>query len=110
MTCGVCCSHFRVSFYHGEVDDMPFGTVPGDMVEKLNETRACMKGTNQSNPRCVALSGTLGVSVTCTVYDKRPSPCREFNIWDENGEANPACQRLRIAFGLPVLTNKLITV
>lgn len=103
-SCGACCSHFRVSFYHGELDDMPFGYVPAQMTEKLNDTRACMQGTNQKQPRCIALSGKVGERVACTIYDKRPSPCREFNIFLENGEPNPDCQRLRAETGLPPLS------
>lgn len=103
LSCGVCCSSFRVSFYHGEIEDMPFGWVPLRLVEKLTETRACMQGTSQKNPRCVALSGTLGVQTACTIYEQRPSPCREFETWDENGMPNPRCQERRLAFGLSLL-------
>jgi hypothetical protein len=90
-----------VSFYHGEIEDMPFGFVPAAMVEKLSESRACMKGTSQKNPRCIALSGTLGEQVACTIYENRPTPCREFAVWEEDGSVNERCQKLRIAFGLP---------
>lgn len=103
MTCGLCCSNFRVSFYHGEVEGMPYGHVPAEMVEKLNESRACMQGTNQKNPRCVALSGTLGVQVACTIYAQRPTPCREFEVWEADGSVNERCQALRQAAGLPLV-------
>lgn len=104
MTCGMCCSYFRVSFYHGELDEMPMGCVPTPMTEKLNDTRACMKGTSQKNPRCIALSGEIGKRVACTIYENRPSPCREFNIYLEDGQPNPDCQRLRATIGLPPLS------
>jgi uncharacterized protein len=106
FACGGCCSSFRVSFYHGEIAGMPFGWVPEQQVEKLNESRACMKGTNQKMPRCVALSGTPGEQVACTIYEQRPSPCREFDAWDESGQPNPRCQTLRAAYSLPLLLNK----
>ncbi|HEY6095751.1 MAG TPA: YkgJ family cysteine cluster protein [Gallionellaceae bacterium] len=102
--CGACCSNFRVSFYHGELDDMPFGIVPAALTEKLNDTRACMKGTNQKQPRCIALSGTPGVHTACTIYAQRPTPCREFNAWDAHGQPIVDCQRLRAGLGLPELT------
>jgi uncharacterized protein len=105
MTCGICCSHFRVSFYHGEVDDMPFGKVPADLTEKLNDTRACMKGTNQKIPRCIALTGEIGKNVSCSIYENRPTPCREFNIFDAVGNPNPDCQKLRASINLPELVN-----
>ena len=107
VTCGLCCSNFRVSFYHGEVEGMPFGFVPAAMVEKLNESRACMKGTSQKNPRCIALSGKLGEQVACTIYEQRPTPCREFEVWEENGEVNERCQALRKAHGLSLIRSKV---
>ena len=107
-SCGLCCSNFRVSFYHGEVEDMPFGFVPADKVEKLNDFRACMKGTSQKNPRCIALSGTLGKQVACTIYEQRPTPCREFDVWEAGGAVNERCQSLRVAAGLPQIQAKII--
>lgn len=104
ISCGLCCSNFRVSFYHGEIEGMPFGFVPAALVEKLNESRACMKGTSQKNPRCIALSGTLCEQVACTIYEQRPTPCREFAVWEDNGKVNERCQNLRVAVGLsPIL-------
>ena len=107
LPCGVCCTHFRISFYHGEVDDMPFGFVPADMVEQLTPFRACMKGTNQIDRRCIALAGTPGVQTCCTIYERRPTPCREFEVWDEAGMPNQRCQQLRTAHGLPVLLPRI---
>lgn len=109
LACGLCCSNFRVSFYHGEVEGMPFGWVPANMVEKLNESRACMKGTSQKQPRCVALSGTLGEQVACTIYEQRPTPCREFAVWEEDGSVNERCQQLRKAYGLALVQSKLVS-
>lgn len=82
---------------------MPAGFVPGDMVEQLTPFRACMKGTNQPEGRCIALAGTPGVQVFCTIYEYRPSPCREFEVWDAAGMPNERCQQLRGAHGLPPL-------
>ena len=42
--CSACCRHFRVSFYHGEMDTQPGGHVPADMTAQLTPFRACMKG------------------------------------------------------------------
>ncbi|PTB84579.1 zinc/iron-chelating domain-containing protein, partial [Pseudidiomarina aestuarii] len=61
----------------------------------------CMQGTNQKQPRCVALDGEIGVQVGCTIYANRPSPCREFIAGDE-GE-NPFCDKARAQHGLPPL-------
>lgn len=87
---------------------MPLGFVPANLIEKLTESRACMKGTNQKSPRCIALSGTPGAQTACTIYNQRPSPCREFEAWDEKGMPNESCQKLRVALGLALL--KPITV
>ena len=110
ISCGLCCSNFRVSFYHGEVEGMPFGFVPADLVEKLNESRACMKGTSQKNPRCIALNGTLGEQVACTIYAQRPTPCREFEVWEEDGAVNERCHALRKAAGLPLILPRVMAV
>lgn len=104
--CGACCSKFRVSFYHGELSDMPMGWVPVEMTTKINSVYACMQGTEQGNSKCIALTGTIGQEVGCSIYDKRPSPCKEFNVWDINGVPNPKCQELRAKINLPLLKNQ----
>ncbi len=57
MTCGACCAFFRVSFYWAEADDSG-GNVPASLTEQTSPFHRCMRGTNQKNPRCVALAGT----------------------------------------------------
>jgi Fe-S-cluster containining protein len=69
-----------------------------------------MKGTEQGGQRCVALRGELGQpGVHCAIYEHRPSPCREFPTWMEDGAPNPDCQRLRLAIGLPPLSPRTDT-
>lgn len=77
MTCGACCAYFRVSFYWAEADDAG-GLVPSALTEPLTPFLRCMSGTNQRQSRCAALSGDIGDAVHCTIYENRPSPCREF--------------------------------
>ena len=62
-----------------------------------------MQGTNQPQPRCVGLMGTVGEGVRCSIYEKRPSPCRDFPFHGENGLDSPDCQRARATHGLPPL-------
>ncbi|CCK10682.1 Ferredoxin [Cronobacter sakazakii 680] len=62
-----------------------------------------MSGTNQKQSRCVALQGTPGEAVRCTIYENRPSPCREFAMSGEGGVENEACNRARARYGLPPL-------
>jgi Fe-S-cluster containining protein len=109
VTCGACCAHFRVSFYWAEADDAPGGTVPVALTEDLNHLRRCMKGTNERQPRCVALEGRVGERVGCKIYDQRPTPCREFGVTWSRGVVHftadelERCNRARAAWGLPPL-------
>ena len=95
LSCGACCAHFRVSFYWAEADDAPGGYVPTGLTEKVNAHLCCMSGTQGKPPRCVALSGEVGKQVACTIYERRPSPCREFNVFEADGTPNQRCLNLR---------------
>ncbi|MCQ8895887.1 YkgJ family cysteine cluster protein [Limnobacter humi] len=106
QSCGVCCSTFRISFYWGETTASEGGYVPEELTQQMNPYRACMKGTSQSNPRCIALAGNIGESVTCTIYPNRPSPCREYDVFNEQGELNPRCNQARAKHGMPPLNVK----
>jgi len=105
IRCGACCSHFRVSFYWAEADSSQGGCVPEEYTEIVDSFRICMKGTGGPHPRCIALNGQTGKSVHCTIYDKRPSPCRIFGVNYENGFATfrpgeySRCSRARALFG-----------
>ncbi|MCA9954874.1 MAG: YkgJ family cysteine cluster protein [Ardenticatenaceae bacterium] len=103
LRCGACCAYYRVSFYWAEADPAVTGTVPLSLTEKLNEFRRVMAGTNGKSPRCVALKGQIGSCVHCTIYEERPSPCREFRVAWEDGLPSPECDKARLAWGLPVL-------
>lgn len=101
LSCGACCSHFRVSFYCGEIAGPDGGLVPAELVTQIGPLRACMQGTEQGGGRCVALRGELGQpGIHCAIYEQRPTPCREFDVWQPDGQVNPDCQRLRLARGL----------
>lgn len=105
LNCGACCAHFRVSFYCGEIaEDGGAGIVPPELVSQVGPLRAAMKGTEQGGARCIALRGEIGSpEIHCGIYERRPSPCREFEPWQPDGSANPDCQRVRARFGLPAL-------
>ncbi|NJM31984.1 MAG: YkgJ family cysteine cluster protein [Limnobacter sp.] len=110
QSCGACCSTFRISFYWGETSAAPGGTVPMEMTEQLNLHRACMKGTSSHTPRCVALAGKLGEQVSCTLYQNRPSPCREYEVFLPDGSLNPRCNQARAKHGLGPLNVRFIEV
>lgn len=103
LNCGACCATFRVSFYWGETDASPEGVIPSALTEQVSPHYSCMQGTNQPSPRCVALMGSIGEGVRCSIYEKRSSTCREFGYHGEAGQASPACQRARALHGLPPL-------
>ena len=103
ITCGACCAFFRASFYWGETDAAPGGTVPAGLTEKLNDFRAVMRGTNGPHPRCIALLGQIGQSVGCRIYELRASVCRHFKLSWEDGVHNERCDRARAAWGLAPL-------
>jgi len=94
--CSACCRHFRVSFYHGEMDTQPGGHVPADMTAQLTPFRACMKGTESGQSSCIALQA----DGRCGIYTHRPSVCREFPVFMEDGSFNPECVRLRALHGI----------
>ena len=65
--------------------------------ERLPDLRCLLRqlGTDLTEPRCVALTGEIGKQVSCSIYDQRPSPCREFDI--EHAACNRARQRCGLA-------------
>lgn len=100
-SCGACCTHFRISFYQGELDDNG-GLVPSNLASSITPFMAAMKGTEQGG-RCIALTGEVGHQIGCSIYHNRPSVCRAFPVWDEQGNPNPKCQELREKNGLTLL-------
>lgn len=103
LTCGACCAFYRASFYWAEANDADGGTVPVDLTEKVNDFFIAMKGMNGPKPRCIALRGTIGERVYCSIYDLRASVCREFPVSWELGVPNDRCDKARAAWGLPPL-------
>ncbi|MBN2283182.1 MAG: YkgJ family cysteine cluster protein [Deltaproteobacteria bacterium] len=103
LECGACCAFYRASFYWAEAgeDDI---SVPLEMVQKFDAFRYVMRGTNGNDPRCCALSGVIGGSVFCTIYERRSSVCRDFAPSWMNGVHNPLCDKARAAWGLAPLT------
>lgn len=56
--------------------------MPSDHVEPLTAVYSCMQGTNQKQPRCIALDGVVGQQVSCTMYEQRSSSCKEVQAGD----------------------------
>jgi len=103
MNCGACCAAFRVSFYWAEADDAPGGWIPVEATEQLTPTMRCMRGTSSKTPRCAQLSGPVPGGL-CKIYEQRPSPCRELEPYDSDGQPTDQCTRARAVYGLPPLS------
>jgi len=98
QSCGACCASFRVDFHPAELAGGAFAWgegVPKEMTVPVTAAIVRMRGTDDAAPRCVALAGEIGQSVKCTIYDGRPSPCREFDT--EHAACNRARQRCGLA-------------
>lgn len=98
--CGACCASFRVDFHPAELAGGAFAWeagVPVALTVPVTPAIVRMAGTDAAAPRCVALGGEVGQCVACTIYEARPSPCREFDT------AHDACARARQRHGLPPL-------
>ena len=110
LSCGACCAYFRVSFYWGETDLQQGGQVPAELTETISDYHCAMRGTNQLSRRCIALEGTPGGPTRCTIYDRRPSPCRDFGIQWHSGQMTirpgdlERCNRARSAWGMPPIS------
>lgn len=104
LSCGACCARYVVAFHWTEADPELGGTVPRDLTETLDPHRLMMRGTRAATPRCTALRGEIGVSAPCSIYERRPSPCRELQPAWEHGSPSPQCDRAREAHGLTPLS------
>lgn len=96
QTCGACCAAYRVQFAVYELDELG-GTVPSHLTEMVTGVTCRMQGTGEVPIRCVALSGTVGQQVGCTIYHQRPRPCIELT------EGSEGCHKARARHGLPPL-------
>lgn len=97
LACGACCAFYRVSFYWAEIKER---SIPDKLIEQLTPHHACLAGTNNPSPRCIALEGEVGKCVSCTAYEQRPSPCQELQIGDDK------CNKARQKYGLPPILNE----
>lgn len=104
LSCGACCAYFRVSFRTEETLKGGPWQVPLPLVEEGSHSWSSMKGTTHKHrPACVALTGTIGKDAHCTIYEKRPSPCRNFMASYEDGIHHPRCDEARRRHGLKPL-------
>ncbi len=92
QTCGACCAY---SHDWPELGDDPDGDgIPIELIDCDTGRMKC------DGDRCVALTGEIGVSVSCSVYAERPAVCREF----DPAERAKDCNIVRAWHGLPLMT------
>lgn len=94
-TCGACCvAELRSPFYVGVTDVDVARLSPrwrarhvshGSLLTRLDPVGRCV---------CVGLRGAVGRRVSCSIYPRRPEPCRLI----EAGDAE--CRRARRQAGL----------
>jgi Fe-S-cluster containining protein len=53
--------------------------------------------------RCIALEGSVGEAVYCSIYAYRPEACREFAPLSFIGKGDESCNSARRHCGLPPL-------
>ena len=68
--------------------------MPEHYTEPVTSVYSYMAGTNQKNPRCVALEGKIGEQVSCGMYELRSSSCKEVQI------AGAQCNKARMAHNM----------
>ena len=87
-TCGACCAFSA---------DWPVLTTPRDHGPEGPGPEWTDDGhVRWAGDRCAGLAGTVGVDVTCTLYARRPQPCRDCQA------GSVPCEVARRAHGLPV--------
>ncbi len=104
LTCGACCTQYRVAFHWMESDEFTEGGVPQALTQPLDPHRLCMRGTHSAPVRCVALDCEIGKYSRCTIHPNRPSVCREVDASWEHGKYSAQCAKARALYGLPELT------
>ncbi|RWC38164.1 YkgJ family cysteine cluster protein [Mesorhizobium sp.] len=88
--CGACCSY--------SADWPRFSTEDDAQLDRIPEKYVApdLSGMRCEGARCSALSGEVGKSTGCGIYDLRPDVCRACMPGDEE------CLMARRAHGLPV--------
>jgi Fe-S-cluster containining protein len=104
LRCGACCAFFRVAFHWSEAEGVTGGSVPLALTEKLDLHRLAMRNDHAAKPRCIALVGVVGSAAHCSIYQQRPSVCREVVPSWEFGAVSSQCDRARLGHGLAPLT------
>ncbi|QKC72269.1 MULTISPECIES: YkgJ family cysteine cluster protein [Mesorhizobium] len=90
QSCGACCSYSAEWPRFSTEDDAQLDRIPEQYVA------ADLSGMRCEGVRCSALSGEIGKSTACGIYELRPDVCRACMPGDAE------CLMARRAIGLPV--------
>ena len=92
QSCGACCAYSAAWPRFSLESDAALALIPPAYVDDPRGRMRC------AGDRCTALTGDVGVGVSCVVYAVRPLVCRECQPGD------PECQMARRRHGLaPVI-------
>ena len=103
LSCGACCASFLVDFHVSDLESHPGGCVPVALTVPVTATLVRMRGTDDGPPRCIALKGEIGREACCTIYEKRPGPCRDFAPYAALNIGDEGCARARRRYGMAAL-------
>jgi uncharacterized protein len=92
QSCGACCAYSADWPRFSLESDAALALIPPAYVDDANGRMRCVGN------RCAALTGEVGVAVSCTVYAMRPLVCGECQPGD------PECQIARRHHGLAPLS------
>jgi len=89
---------------HWMETDASGGGVPHALTEAFGPHQVVMRGTWETQPRCIALDADIGTSSRCLIHAVRPQACRDVRASWEDGSASLQCDKARAAHGLTALT------
>lgn len=89
QACGACCVEAGAVVL-GDEDD-----VPAPLVQRVANLR-CMV-TEGTSFRCTALLGTIGGTVGCGIYERRPDVCRSFDAGSDECLSARGAMRRKLA-------------
>ncbi|MBN8969292.1 MAG: YkgJ family cysteine cluster protein [Rhizobiales bacterium] len=91
QSCGACCAYSRNWPRFSTEDDAALELIPAKFVNDR------LSGMRCEDERCTALTGKIGVSTACGIYEVRPEVCRIC----QPGDAE--CTIARRGFGLAAI-------
>jgi Fe-S-cluster containining protein len=102
--CGACCVHLgpydgNAYVYLDREEASRMRRLGLRVVEGLRGSRCLAAAPHEGAdgwPACVAFEGTLGARCGCSIYEDRPSVCREFE------PGSDLCREARDRAGLPL--------